>query len=211
MEIQVTISLCPGRNTDPVALSDKNIGMAAFTVSFDSWGRPYTNASASGASSGISHYHYISRRILCGNSHNSRNRIYTLNYPGSKRQSSSGFTLIEIILTLVVASILGTILVQVMGINYSDSAQNLLSGREGFEVRQQLESITKDYRLWLDNYPNQSIMDFKSGYVDTYSGSLNVNGVLNEIDSGNDGNIGILQVTVSTSDNSRSLTAFFTK
>lgn len=119
--------------------------------------------------------------------------------------------MIEIILTLVVASILGTILVQVMGINYSDSAQNLLSGREGFEVRQQLESITKDYRLWLDNYPNQSIVDFKSGYVDTYSGGLNVNGVLNEIDSGNDGNIEILQVTVSTSDNSRSLISFFTK
>lgn len=42
----------PGEETDPVALSDKNIGMAAFTVSFDSWGRPYSNASASGASSG---------------------------------------------------------------------------------------------------------------------------------------------------------------
>ena len=119
--------------------------------------------------------------------------------------------MIEIILTLVLASILGTILVQVMGASYSGSAQNLLSGREGFEVRQQLESITKDYRMWLKNFSNQSISDFKTGYVDTYSGSLNVNGVLSEIDSGNDGNIGILQVTVSNSDNSRSLTAFFTK
>jgi len=98
-----------------------------------------------------------------------------------------------------------------MGTNYSGSTQNLLSGREGFEVREQLESITKDYRLWLVNYPNQSIVDFKTGYVDSYSGSLNINGVLNEIDAGNDGNIDILQVTVSASDNSRSLTAVFTR
>lgn len=158
-----------------------------------------------------SHYRYISQRHIRWNFHNRRNRIYTLRYPGYKRLSSSGFTLIEVIITLVVASILGTILVQVMGTNYSGSAQNLLSGREGFEVREQLESITKDYRLWLTDYPNQSIVDFKTGYVDSYSGTLNVNGVLNEIDSGNDGNIGILQVTVSASDNSRSLTAVFTR
>jgi prepilin-type N-terminal cleavage/methylation domain-containing protein len=44
--------ILPGEDSDPVALSDKNISMAAFTVSFDSWGRPYNNASASGASSG---------------------------------------------------------------------------------------------------------------------------------------------------------------
>ena len=44
--------ILPGEDSDPVALADKNISMAAFTVSFDSWGRPYTNASASGASSG---------------------------------------------------------------------------------------------------------------------------------------------------------------
>ena len=137
--------------------------------------------------------------------------MYTLKYSGNKKHSTSGFTLIEIIITLVVASILGTILVQVMGTNFSGSAQNLLSLREGFEVRQQLESITKEYRMWLENLPNQSILDFKTGYVDTYSGDLNVIGVLNEIDSGNDGNIGILEVTVSNSDNSRSLTAFFTK
>lgn len=134
-----------------------------------------------------------------------------MKYSGSKKHSTSGFTLIEIIITLVVASILGTILVQVMGTNFSGSAQNLLSLREGFEVRQQLESITKEYRMWLENFPNQSILYFKTGYVDTYSGDLNVIGVLNEIDSGNDGDIGILEVTVSNSDNSRSLTAFFTK
>lgn len=98
-----------------------------------------------------------------------------------------------------------------MGTNFSGSAQNLLSLREGFEVRQQLESITKEYRIWLENFPNQSIIDFKTGYVDTYSGDLNVIGVLNEIDSGNDGNIGILQVAVSSPDNNRSLTAFFTR
>lgn len=43
----------PGEDSDPVSLSDKNINMAAFTLSFDSWGRPYTNASATGASSGM--------------------------------------------------------------------------------------------------------------------------------------------------------------
>ena len=84
-----------------------------------------------------------------------------MNYLECKNQSVSGFTLIEIILTLVVASILGAILIQVMGANYSGSAQNLTSRREGFEVRQQLESITKDYRMWLETYPNQSIVEIK--------------------------------------------------
>ncbi len=131
--------------------------------------------------------------------------------PGNKKNSNNGFTLIEVIVTLVVASILGTILVQVMGTNYFESAQNLSSIRQGFEVREGLESITKDYKMWLKNSPDESIVDFKTGYIDTYSGSLNVSGVLNEIDTGNDGNIGILQVTVSDVNNKRSLTTIFTK
>lgn len=44
--------ILPGEESDPVALMDKKISMASFIVSFDSWGRPYNNASAAGASSG---------------------------------------------------------------------------------------------------------------------------------------------------------------
>jgi len=119
--------------------------------------------------------------------------------------------LIEVVVTLVVASILGTILVQIMGTNYFKSAQNLSSIRQGFEVREGLESITKDYKMWLLNFPDQSIIDFKTGYIDTYSGSLNVIGVLSEIDTGNDSGVGILQVSVSDVNNNRSLTTVYTK
>jgi len=44
--------ILPGEESDPVALMDKKISTASFIVSFDSWGRPYNNASAAGASSG---------------------------------------------------------------------------------------------------------------------------------------------------------------
>lgn len=44
--------ILPGEESDPVALTDKKISMASFTVSFDSWGRPYNNASGAGVSSG---------------------------------------------------------------------------------------------------------------------------------------------------------------
>ena len=119
--------------------------------------------------------------------------------------------MIEVIVTLVVASILGTILVQVMGTNFFESAQNLSGIRDGFEIREELESTTKDYKMWLLNFPDQSIIDFKTGYIDTYSGSLNVIGVLSEIDTGNDGGVGILQVSVSDINNNLSLTTIFTK
>ncbi|MBU0661617.1 type II secretion system GspH family protein [Patescibacteria group bacterium] len=36
----------PGEDSDTVNLADKNISMAAFTVSFDIWGVPFTDASA---------------------------------------------------------------------------------------------------------------------------------------------------------------------
>ena len=36
----------PGEDSDTVSLADKNIAMPAFTVSFDEWGAPYTDASA---------------------------------------------------------------------------------------------------------------------------------------------------------------------
>ena len=39
--------ILPGEDLDTVHLADKDISMTAFTVSFDIWGIPYTDASAS--------------------------------------------------------------------------------------------------------------------------------------------------------------------
>jgi prepilin-type N-terminal cleavage/methylation domain-containing protein len=42
----------PGEELNLVDLSANDISMAAFTAAFDSWGRPYNNASATGVSTG---------------------------------------------------------------------------------------------------------------------------------------------------------------
>jgi type II secretory pathway pseudopilin PulG len=128
-----------------------------------------------------------------------------------EKTKEAGFSLLEIILTILLASILGTILIQAMGTNLFQSSENLAGLKKGFELKREIESITKDYRNWLVDFPDQYINDFKTGYVDTYSGSLNVQGVLNEINPGNDGDIGILTVTVSDADNNQQLTTVFTK
>ncbi len=42
----------PGEDSDTVTLADKNISMGAFTVSFDIWGSPYTDAAETTAQVG---------------------------------------------------------------------------------------------------------------------------------------------------------------
>ncbi len=57
----------------------------------------------------------------------------------------SGFTLIEIIITLVIAAVVGTGLAQYLGTAFSTSAIPIQHLRQAFELQEVMEKITEDY------------------------------------------------------------------
>jgi len=59
---------------------------------------------------------------------------------------SKGFTLIEVIVALVVAGILGTMLVSFMGTNVMQSANPVLAAKDGAYLNSIMENIGADYR-----------------------------------------------------------------
>ena len=68
------------------------------------------------------------------------NRIF-INFPDRK-----GFTLIEIIVTIVLAAIMGTIFIQFMSKSLTKSAEPLTLVQEGYSLNQIIEEITADYK-----------------------------------------------------------------
>jgi prepilin-type N-terminal cleavage/methylation domain-containing protein len=61
----------------------------------------------------------------------------------------SGFTLIEIIVTLTVTAILSVMLVQFMGTSLSRSAEPILSMQEGMVLQGVFENMNADYKQLL--------------------------------------------------------------
>jgi len=61
-------------------------------------------------------------------------------------KSGRGFTLIEIIVSLIVASILGVILVSFMGSNVMQSANPVLLSQNGAYLNQIMENVGADYK-----------------------------------------------------------------
>lgn len=57
----------------------------------------------------------------------------------------SGFTLIEIIITLVIAAVVGAGLVQYLGTAFTKSSMPIQRLGQAFELQQVMENITEDY------------------------------------------------------------------
>ncbi len=114
-----------------------------------------------------------------------------------------GFTLIEVIVSIVLAAILGTMLTQFIGANLSRSAQAVGNTQTGLEVKAVMEQITNDYRLWLESdakTPGASLYGTFKTKAESYSSggiSVSTSTAGFEIDPGNDGGLEIMQVTVS--------------
>ena len=72
-----------------------------------------------------------------------------------------GFTLIEVVITLVVAAILGTILVQFMGTSLTRSAEPIVMVQEGFSLSEVMEKMTAHYKYLLatDSNPLTNFKD----------------------------------------------------
>jgi prepilin-type N-terminal cleavage/methylation domain-containing protein len=73
----------------------------------------------------------------------------TLNILKMAKKHSGGFTLIEVIVSLVVASILGAMLVTFLGTGMMKSAQPVLVAQNGAYLNRIMDNMTADYKYQL--------------------------------------------------------------
>lgn len=89
-------------------------------------------------------------------------------------KKDSGFTLIEIIVTLIVASILGTIVATFMGSTMTGSVQPLLRVQHANTAGQVMENITADFnKLNSDDIGNGTTIALSTLKTNILSGSTN--------------------------------------
>ena len=73
-----------------------------------------------------------------------------------------GFTLLEVVITLIVGSILGAILVQFMGTSMKNSFEPVLMVQNGNGVHEIMEKMNSDYKMRLLTSTVNPLEDFKS-------------------------------------------------
>lgn len=137
--------------------------------------------------------------------------------PSHEKQASHGFldepgfTLIEIIVTITFAAILGALLVQFMGTKITASAETVASVNGEVRLRAVMEDITRDYRNWLSSSPGSPLSQFAAQVNATPEYAAVIVGAqtgMISVDPGHDGDVAILQITIS--DGVRTLQALFT-
>jgi prepilin-type N-terminal cleavage/methylation domain-containing protein len=138
----------------------------------------------------------------------------------SKHRNPNGFSLIEIIITLLVAALLGTVLIQYMSTSLTKSAEPVIMIQKGYALNHVMESMTADYKklLLTDNDPLTTFKNYVENgnstenspyYGEPYgvqTGYITFNGGNEEQDLSGDNQI--LKVTITL--NGQSLTALFT-
>ncbi|MEN6507926.1 MAG: type II secretion system protein [Smithella sp.] len=146
---------------------------------------------------------------------------------GTKFQDNRGFTLLEVIVTLIVAAILGSILVSFMGDNIIGSVTPLRRVQNANSLTQVFENITSDYNKlnFDDNDAGTSVAlstlsaHIDNGHVSTgdpYYGTYTIvyKGYIAFDSSGNQiadtsGNNRVLKVTLRQGE--QTITSLFTK
>ncbi len=76
--------------------------------------------------------------------------------------NKQGFTLLEVIITFIVAAILGTIFLQVMGTSMQQSYVPVSMVQNGFSVNEIMEKMNAHYRNRLITSTSNPLADFKS-------------------------------------------------
>ncbi len=133
----------------------------------------------------------------------------------------SGFTLLEIIITFIIAAFLGSMLVEYMGTSLVRGGESVILVQDGFSISGVMEKITADYeREYLnDNYTFATFKSYiENGNVDTntpYYGEYTVQAAEyivftggNEAPDGS-GDNNILKVTIGSGN--QALTTLFRK
>ena len=142
----------------------------------------------------------------------------------AKVSNQKGLTILEIIVTIVIAAILGTVLVQVMSTSLTQSSVPITLLQNTYSISQIIEEMTADYEeLYDENEKKYDISTLKT-YIENgnvssntpYYGPYSVDEIdyirfdaseNQELDSSGDNNI----LKVSISSNNQSLTVLFTK
>ena len=75
---------------------------------------------------------------------------------------SQGFTLLEVVITLIVGSILGAILVQFMGTSMKNSFEPVIMVQDGCGVYEIMEKMNSDYKWRLMTSTDDPLDDFKT-------------------------------------------------
>ena len=86
--------------------------------------------------------------------------------------NKQGFTLLELIVTFIVAAILGTIFLQVMGTSMRQSYLPVTMVQDGLSVNEILEKMNAHYRNRLLTSTTNPLADFKS---DVENGNVTAN------------------------------------
>ncbi len=137
-------------------------------------------------------------------------------------ENHRGFTLLEIIISLVVAAILGTVLIQFMSTSLIRSAEPVILVQKTFALNQLVEEMTADYKTLLDSDPNP-LATLKS-YIDNgnnvasnpYYGPYTPSTEYIQFSGGNEitdvsGDDRILKAVIASTANNQSLTVLFTE
>jgi len=131
----------------------------------------------------------------------------------------AGFTIIEMIVTIIVAAILGAMFLQIMGTNLTGSVEPLIRVQDQFVVKEVVERMTADYDDLLSGDPNtlgtlksrigNAGDDVVNGNYGTYTVKYNDyiifndgngDGDFDELHDDGSGGYTILKVTVSSGD-----------
>ncbi len=130
-----------------------------------------------------------------------------------------GLTILEIIVTIVIAAILGTVLVQVMSTSLTRSSVPITLLQNTYSISQIIEEMTADYEELYDEYLKEYDISTLKTYIETNSpnyGTYSVDEIkyikfdasnIQEDDGTGDNNI--LKATISL--NNQSITVLFTK
>ena len=131
-------------------------------------------------------------------------------------KNQNGFTLVELIVTIMVAAILGVMFVQVMGTSLTGSVEPIIRTQHMFEINGVMENITRDSDTTpLDTLKTQILAGTYGSYTVKYNDYVvfeyNIEHGVYEDKYDDTGGNRILKVTIADVNGEQSLTALFTK
>ncbi len=135
-------------------------------------------------------------------------------------RNERGFTFIEIIVTLIIAAILGAMLIQFMGSSMTGSVEPVIRVQNAFTIEQVMEKMTADYKKLMaeDADPmgtfkgrvgNEGV-EVENNYG-KYKVECNHYIIFDSAGSETSGGDRILKVSISNVNGEQRLTALFTK